>query len=78
MMYEYHPYLIRTLIEDYQTLANAANPEDPIEVYPGISRLSYTRNGSVKADGWVFFDLTLARDVKNPRQEAEDLDFGGE
>jgi uncharacterized lipoprotein YddW (UPF0748 family) len=78
MMYEYHPYLIRTLVEEYQTLANSANPEDPIGVYPGISRLRYTRNGSVKPRGWVFFDLTLARDVKNPRQEAEDLDFGGE
>ena len=78
MMYEYHPYLIRTLIEDYQTLAYSANPQKPIQVYPGISRLSYTRNGSVKSDGWVFFDLSLARDVKNPRQEAEDLDFGGE
>jgi uncharacterized lipoprotein YddW (UPF0748 family) len=78
MMYEYHPYLIRTLIEDYQTLANSANPDDPIGVYPGISRLQYTRNGSVKPRGWVFFDLSLARDVKNPRKEAEDLDFGGE
>lgn len=78
MMYEYHPYLIRTLVNDYQALANSANPQQPIAVYPGISRLSYTRNGSVDSRGWVFFDLTLARDVKNPRREAEDLDFGGE
>ena len=78
MMYEYHPYLIRTLVEDYQTMANAANPQDPIGVYPGISRIAYTRNGSVKPRGWVFFDLSLARDVKSARQEAEDLDFGGE
>lgn len=78
MMYEYHPYLIRTLVEQYQTLADSANPENPIAVYPGISRLRYTRDGSVKPQGWVFFDLTLARDVKNARQEEEDLDFGGE
>lgn len=78
MMYEYHPYLIRTLVAEYQRQAFAANPDNPINVYPGISRLSYTRNGSVNAKGWVFFDLTLARDVKNPRREAEDLDFGGE
>lgn len=78
MMYEYHPYLIRTLVESYQQLANRARPQNPIQVYPGISRLDYTRNGSVKSRGWVFFDLTLARDVKNPRKEQEDLDFGGE
>jgi len=78
MMYEYHPYLIRTLVDKYQALANSAQPKDPIQVYPGISRLRYTRDGSVKPNGWVFFDLTLARDVKNPRQENEDLDFGGE
>lgn len=75
MMYEYHPYLIRTIIEDYQGKAEAANPSRPIQVYPGISRLAYTRNGSIKARGWVFFDLTLARDVNAP-QETEDLDFG--
>ncbi len=78
MMYEYHPYLIRTLVENYQQLANRARPQNPIRVYPGISRIDYTRNGSVKPRGWVFFDLTLARDVKNPRKEQEDLDFGGE
>lgn len=78
MMYEYHPYLIRTLIDDFQALADEARPDDPIAVYPGISRLRYTRDGSVRPRGWVFFDLTLARDIKNPRKETEDLDFGGE
>lgn len=78
MMYEYHPYLIRTLTESYQQLADHARPENPIQVYPGISRLEYTRNGSVKPRGWVFFDLSLARDVKNPRNEQEDLNFGGD
>ena len=78
MMYEYHPYLIRTLVDSYQELANQAKPQDPIAVYPGISRIRYTRDGSVKPRGWVFFDLSLARDIKNPRQEEEDLDFGGE
>lgn len=78
MMYEYHPYLIRTLVDSYQQLANRARPQNPIQVYPGISRIDYTRNGSVKSRGWVFFDLSLARDVKNPRKEHEDLDFGGE
>ena len=74
MMYEYHPYIIRTLTD--QELADQARPERPIQVYPGISRLRYTRDGSVKPKGWVFFDLSLARDVKSPRQENEDLDFG--
>ena len=78
MMYEYHPYLIRTLVESYQALADSSRPRNPIAVYPGISRLRYTRDGSVKSRGWVFFDLTLARDVKNPLKETEDLDFGGE
>lgn len=79
MLYEYHPYLIRTLVKDYQALATAANPGRPILVYPGISRLEYTRNGSVEpSQGWVFFDLTLSRDVKVQARETEDLDFGGE
>ncbi len=79
MMYEYHPYLIRTLVKDYQGQATAANPLRPIIVYPGISRVEYTRNGSVDASlGWVFFDLSLARDVNVQARETEDLDFGGE
>ena len=78
MMYEYHPYLIRTLVDSYQQLANQASPQNPIQVYPGISRLEYTRNASVRPRGWVFFDLSLARDVKIPRNEQEDFDFGGE
>lgn len=79
MLYEYHPYLIRTLVKDYQAQATAANPTKPIEVYPGISRMSYTRDGSVgDSQGWVFFDLTLSRDVNVQARETEDLDFGGE
>jgi uncharacterized lipoprotein YddW (UPF0748 family) len=79
MLYEYHPYLIRTLVKDYQALASTANPSRPILVYPGISRLAYTRDGSVgDCQGWVFFDLTLSRDVKVQARETEDLDFGGE
>ncbi len=79
MMYEYHPYLIRTLVKDYQNQATAANPSRPIIVYPGISRAEYTRNGSVDSSlGWVFFDLSLARDVNVQARETEDLDFGGE
>jgi hypothetical protein len=79
MLYEYHPFLIRTLVRDYQALATAANPDRPILVFPGISRLAYTRDGSVdQSAGWVFFDLSLARDVKVQARETEDLDFGGE
>jgi uncharacterized lipoprotein YddW (UPF0748 family) len=79
MLYEYHPYLIRTLVKDFQAQATAANPSKPILVYPGISRLAYTRDGSVDgSQGWVFFDLTLSRDVNVQARETEDLDFGGE
>jgi uncharacterized lipoprotein YddW (UPF0748 family) len=79
MLYEYHPYVIRTLVKDYQAQANAANPQRPITVYPGISRFAYTRDGSVDdSQGWVFFDLTLSRDVNVQARETEDLDFGGE
>ena len=79
MLYEYHPYLIRTLVKDYQAQATAANPSRPILVFPGISHFSYTRNGSVDQNqGWVFFDLTLSRDVNVQARETEDLDFGGE
>lgn len=79
MMYEYHPYLIRTLVKDYQAQATVANPKRPITVFPGISRWEYTKNGSVDPSlGWVFFDLSLARDVNVQARETEDLDFGGE
>jgi uncharacterized lipoprotein YddW (UPF0748 family) len=79
MMYEYHPYLIRTLVKSYQAQATAANPENPIAVFPGISHFDYTRNGGVDpSQGWVFFDLTLSRDVNVQARETEDLDFGGE
>lgn len=79
MLYEYHPYLIRTLVKDYQAQATSANPARPIRVYPGISRGDYPRNGSVDPNqGWVFFDLTRSRDVNVPSRETEDLDFGGE
>ncbi len=78
MMYEYHPYIIRTLVRDYQKMAKERNERRPIKVFPGISRLAYTRNGGVDSDGWVFFDLSFARDVQFKRQQTEDLDFGGE
>lgn len=79
MLYEYHPYLIRTLVKEYQAQASSLNPRKPIQVYPGISRLNYTKNGSVDSSGgWVFFDLTLSRDVNVGARETEDLDFGGE
>lgn len=79
MLYEYHPYLIRTLVKDYQAQATASNQSKPIMVYPGISRFNYTRNGSVDgSSGWVFFDLSLSRDVNVQAKETEDLDFGGE
>lgn len=78
MMYEYHPYLIRSLVKDYQALAVSSNPRHPIAVYPGISRQIYSKNGAVGSQGWVFFDLSLSRDVKVENRETEDLDFGGE
>lgn len=78
MLYEYHPYLIRSLTKSYQGLATAEKPSRPIRVYPGISRLEYVRKRLVDADqGWVYFDLSLSRDVNLRAREREDLDFGG-
>lgn len=78
MLYEYPPYVIRSLTKDYQALAYEANPSHPMTVFPGISRLRYTRDGSVDpGKGWVYFDLSLARDVSSQAREMEDLDFDG-
>lgn len=75
MMYEFHPYLIRNLVKLYEEQQRAAS-DTAIDIYPGISRLQVGRTGLGENRSWVFFDLTLARDVKLEREEPEDFDFG--
>ncbi len=75
MMYEFNPYVIRTLLTSFAEDQQRRFGRQPIAVYPGISHLQLARSGALAVSDWVFFDLTLARDVKFEKQPVESLDF---
>jgi uncharacterized lipoprotein YddW (UPF0748 family) len=75
MMYEFHPYVIRGLMKMWAADMEQLYGRQTIAVYPGVSRWQMARSGLLDVHTWVFFDLTLARDVKI-ENEVEDLNFG--
>lgn len=77
MMYEFHPWIIRNLLRQFASELEQRYGSQTILVYPGVSNWRTAAKGQLDTRAWVFFDLTLARDVKIENQ-AEDLDFGPE
>ena len=75
MMYDFNPYIIRSVLREFAEDQERLHGRRTIAVYPGISHLQLARSGALAASDWVFFDLTLARDLKFERQPVEDLDF---
>ena len=75
MMYEFNPFVIRSVLRGFTEDQERRHGRQTIAVYPGISHLQLARSGALAVSDWVFFDLTLARDVKFERQPVEDLDF---
>lgn len=78
MLYEFHPWVIRGILKSFAADLERLHGRQTIQVYPGVSHVQMARAGLLDVDTWVFFDLTLARDVKFEKQPIEDLDFGAE
>ncbi len=78
MLYEFNPQVIRDLIKGFKADLERLYGRQTIEVYPGVSHLQMARSGILDVDTWVYFDLTLARDVKYEKAPIEDLNFQAE
>jgi len=75
MLYEFPPHVIRDVLRGFRADLERLHGRQTIEVYPGVSHLQMARSGILDVDTWVFFDLTLARDVKYEKTPVEDLNF---
>ena len=80
MLYEMNPYFIRSLLSLFQEEElKRLGQSNRIAVYPGVSQTRTARTALPEIAGWVFFDLSLSRDVKLEKKEAtEDLNFGAQ
>lgn len=80
MLYEMNPYFIRSLLSLFQEEElKRLGQNNKIAVYPGVSQTRTARTALPEIAGWVFFDLSLSRDVKLEKKEAtEDLNFGAQ
>jgi len=80
MLYEMNPYFIRTLFGLFQEeQLKRLGQGNRIAVYPGVSQTRTARQAVPEVPGWVFFDLTLSRDVKLEKKEVtEDFNFGAQ
>ncbi|MFN8606124.1 MAG: hypothetical protein U0931_01240 [Vulcanimicrobiota bacterium] len=80
MLYEMNPYFIRALLSLFQEEElKRLGQNNKIAVYPGVSQTRTARTALPEIAGWVFFDLSLSRDVKLEKKEAtEDLNFGAQ
>lgn len=79
MLYELNPYFIRNLLALFQEEQFKRFGKNPIAVYPGVSKIRTARTALPEIAGWVFFDLSLSRDVKLEKKEVtEDFNFGAQ
>lgn len=74
MMYGYVPWRIRqTVGKWFSDLHYIYGDSVPVRIFPGISHLQKAKLGLLDADTWVFFDLTLARDVRFEKKASDDI-----
>ncbi len=74
MMYGYIPWRIRSMVKKWNNdMAYISGGQTPIKIFPGVSHLQKARSGFLDLDTWVFFDLTLARDVRFERKASDDF-----
>jgi uncharacterized lipoprotein YddW (UPF0748 family) len=79
MLYEMNPYFIRSLLGLFSEEQLKRNGSANISVFPGVSQLRTAKRDLPDISGWVFFDLSLSRDVKLEKKEVtEDLNFGAQ
>lgn len=74
MMYNYIPWRIRQKIAKwdrdlFQIYGNSVR----VRIFPGVSHFQKAKLGLLDCDTWVFFDLTLARDLKFERKASDDF-----
>ncbi|MDQ7824754.1 MAG: family 10 glycosylhydrolase [Candidatus Eremiobacteraeota bacterium] len=74
MMYGYIPWRIRSMVGKwYNDLTAIYGTKVPVRIFPGVSHLQKAKLGLLDLDTWVFFDLTLARDIRFERKVSEDF-----
>lgn len=79
MLYELNPYFIRGLLTLFNEEQVKRRGNAPIVVYPGMTQMRVAKTALPDIPGWVFFDLSLSRDVKLEKKETtEDLNFGAQ
>jgi uncharacterized lipoprotein YddW (UPF0748 family) len=73
MMYGYIPWRVRSMMKKWNSdLALLYGDKVPLRIFPGVSHIQKAKLGLLDLDTWVFFDLTLARDVRFERKLSED------
>jgi uncharacterized lipoprotein YddW (UPF0748 family) len=74
MMYGYIPWRIRQTVKKWTNdLTQIYGEEVPIRIFPGVSHIQKAKLGLLDRDTWVFFDLTLARDLRFEKKVSEDV-----
>ncbi|MHC9543784.1 MAG: hypothetical protein AB9903_30085 [Vulcanimicrobiota bacterium] len=74
MMYGYIPWRIRQTVKKWiNDLTQIYGDEVPLRIFPGVSHIQKAKLGLLDRDTWVFFDLTLARDLRFEKKVSEDV-----
>jgi uncharacterized lipoprotein YddW (UPF0748 family) len=74
MMYGYIPWRVRSMLKKWHSdLAMLHGDKYTLRIFPGVSHLQKAKLGLLDLDTWVFFDLTLARDVRFERKLSDDV-----
>ncbi len=73
MMYGYEAWRIRNMMRKWRmNLDNMAGGPSSIEIYPGVSHLQKTLIGRIDSDNWLFFNLSLSRDLRFQKIQSDD------
>lgn len=74
MMYSYIPWRIRQQMTKWNNdLYGIYGDAVHVRIFPGVSHMQKAKLGLLDCDTWVFFDLTLARDLRFERKASEDF-----
>ncbi len=74
LMYGYIPWRIRQTVKKWTyDLTQIYGEEVSLRIFPGVSHIQKAKLGLLDRDTWVFFDLTLARDLRFERKVSEDM-----
>lgn len=74
MMYNFIPWRIRQKVIKWDNdMSRIYGDNLHVRIFPGVSHLQKAQLGLLDCDTWVFFDLTLARDLKFEKKASDDF-----